>query len=294
MAREKGPTLTERVQDHYENDFEYHAFTPDVVRKGILRVIEAKKSLAERRDAVKAKDVLLDGTVRIMAAAKELPGMNAVTDKDGVTRFSLNMKSGKNDFSITLDSKDGKVIGSHMTSYEEELTRSFSNSIDASTADQFLHDSEGSPVTTETAEAWLGSAQSYVDDELSQHNSKPADAVKAQPTPEYNFTAQEITVANTALQAEAEHAKTYATPHATKDEYFDRLVADRKHATQVVEQALNGKVIDSSYYNGTPASGELDWLKVQSVNAMYSEAYAENEERSKNHALADKQSGPKE
>ena len=73
MAREKGPTLTERVQDHYENDFEYHAFTPDVVRKGILRVIEAKKSLAERRDAVKAKDVLLDGTVRIMAAAKELP-----------------------------------------------------------------------------------------------------------------------------------------------------------------------------------------------------------------------------
>ena len=43
MAREKGPTLTERVQDHYENDFEYPAFTRDVVRKGILRVIEAKK-----------------------------------------------------------------------------------------------------------------------------------------------------------------------------------------------------------------------------------------------------------
>ena len=293
MTREKGPTLTERIQDHYENDFEYHAFTPEVVRNGILKVIEAKKGLAERRDAVKAKDVLLDGTVRLMAAAKELPGMNAVTDTDGVTRFSLKMKRGKDDFSITLDSKDGKVIGSHMTSYEEEPTRSFSNSIDARTTDQFLHDGNGSPVTTEIAEAWLSSAQSYVNDELSQHNSKPGDASKARSTPEFNFTAQEIVVANTALQAEAEHAMTYTTPHATKDEYFDRLVADRKHATQVVEQTLDGKAIDSSYYNGTPASGELDWLKVQGVSGMYSEAYAENEERSKNHALADKQSGAK-
>lgn len=159
-------SIIDRIYEHYDDEGKFFAFVPETARKGLLRMIDHGRDRAEQRDSAAAKDALLAGTIKLLEAAKGLPGVKAVTGEDGITRLTLAMHDGSDRFNVTLDSKNGQPIAAELFSSEDDGRHYDAFSISAQATDPYIKGFNDKPVLGAQVEAMLQSGAAYVDREL--------------------------------------------------------------------------------------------------------------------------------